>query len=38
MGTATTMLELVEVQPFGKRVMPGRDWAMGRREALGTLT
>lgn len=38
MGTATTQLELIEVQPSGKRVMCGRDWAMGRREALGTLT
>jgi methionyl-tRNA formyltransferase len=38
MGTGTTALELVEVQPAGKRVMSGRDWAMGRREALGALT
>jgi methionyl-tRNA formyltransferase len=38
MATATTWLELIEVQPSGKRVMTGRDWAMGRREALGTLT
>jgi methionyl-tRNA formyltransferase len=38
MGTGTTALELLEVQPAGKRVMSGRDWAMGRREALGTLT
>jgi methionyl-tRNA formyltransferase len=38
MGTATTMLELVEIQPFGKRVMSGHDWAMGRRDALGMLT
>lgn len=37
MGTATTELELVEVQPSGKRIMSGHDWAMGRREALGTL-
>lgn len=38
MATATTCLELIEVQPSGKRVMTGRDWAMGRHEALGTLT
>ncbi len=38
MGTATDQLELLEVQPSGKRVMSGRDWAMGRHEALGTLT
>ncbi len=38
MGTATTALELIDVQPSGKRVMSGRDWAVGRREALGTLT
>lgn len=38
MGTATTQLELLEVQPSGKRVMSGRDWALGRRQALGALT
>lgn len=29
MGTGTTDLELVEVQPFGKKVMRGADWARG---------
>ena len=38
MGTATTDLELIDIQPSGKRVMSGRDWAMGRHEALGTLS
>ena len=38
MGTATEALELLEVQPSGKRVMSGREWALGRHEALGTLT
>ena len=38
MGTATTDLELIEIQPSGRRVMSGHDWAMGRREALGTLS
>jgi methionyl-tRNA formyltransferase len=38
MGTATTALALVEVQPSGKRVMSGREWAAGRRDALGALT
>ena len=38
MGTATTRMELIDVQPSGKRVMSGHDWAMGRREALGAIT
>lgn len=38
MDTATTQLELTEVQPSGKRVMSGRAWAVGRRGALGTLS
>lgn len=38
MGTTTTQLELIDIQPSGKRVMSGRDWAMGRREALGTFS
>jgi methionyl-tRNA formyltransferase len=37
MGTATEALELLEVQPSGKRVMSGREWGRGRHEALGTL-
>ena len=38
MSTATTRIELVEVQPAGKRPMSGRDWALGRRGTLGALT
>ncbi|MDR1265447.1 MAG: methionyl-tRNA formyltransferase [Propionibacteriaceae bacterium] len=30
-GTGTTALGLVEVQPEGKRAMPGADWARGLR-------
>ncbi len=32
-GTGTTALELVRVQPQGKKVMPGADWARGLRGA-----
>lgn len=37
-GVRSGAVELVEVQPEGKRPMPGPDWARGRREALGTLS
>lgn len=37
-GVRGGAVELVEVQPEGKRPMPGPDWARGRREALGTLS
>ena len=32
-GTGTTALELVRVQPQGKKEMPGADWARGLRDA-----
>ena len=35
-GTATTAVELGEVQPPGKRPMPAPDWARGARPAPGT--
>ena len=35
-GTATTVVELGEVQPPGKRPMPAPDWARGARPAPGT--
>ena len=38
MSTTTNRLELIDVQPSGKRVMSGVEWAMGRREALGSLS
>jgi len=31
-------LELIEVQPAGKRTMAGTDWARGRQGSLGSLT
>lgn len=31
LGTATTALQLLRVQPAGKQPMPGADWARGRR-------
>jgi methionyl-tRNA formyltransferase len=34
-GTATTPVELTEVQPHGKRPMPASDWARGVRIADG---
>ena len=37
LGTGTTALALVEVQPAGKRRMSGVDWARGRRGELGRL-
>ncbi len=37
MGTGTRPIELVEVQPQGKRAMSGREWARGRHGELGVL-
>ncbi len=37
MGTATHPIQLIEVQPQGKRPMSGLDWARGRRGRLGVL-
>ncbi|MBL1076618.1 methionyl-tRNA formyltransferase [Nocardia sp. 2] len=36
-GTATTAVRLVEVQPQGKRMMPALDWARGARLEPGTV-
>ena len=33
-GTGTAALELVRVQPQGKKEMPGADWARGLRDAV----
>lgn len=38
MSTSTGSIELIEVQPAGKRPMSGRAWALGRRGTLGSLT
>lgn len=38
MGTGTVPIGLGEVQPAGKRRMPGTDWARGIPGDLGTLT
>lgn len=38
MGTGAGMLELIEVQPAGRRVMAAAAWARGRRAPLGRLT
>jgi methionyl-tRNA formyltransferase len=37
MGTATRPIQLIEVQPQGKRAMSGLDWARGRHGELGVL-
>ena len=37
-GVEGGSVELVEVQPEGKRPMPGADWARGRRGDLGSLS
>lgn len=36
-GTGGGRVELIEVQPAGKRPMPGSEWARGRRGRLGAL-
>jgi methionyl-tRNA formyltransferase len=33
-GTGSGLLELIEVQPAGKRVLPAADWARGLRQAV----
>ncbi len=38
MGTGSGVLELIEVQPAGRRAMSGAAWARGRRGPLGRLT
>ena len=37
-GTATTPVELGEVQPPGKRRMQAADWARGLRQQAAVLT
>ncbi len=38
MGTGSGVLELIEVQPAGRRAMAGAAWARGRRGPLGRVT
>ncbi|MEU6583807.1 methionyl-tRNA formyltransferase [Nocardia sp. NPDC046763] len=37
LGTATTAVRLIQVQPQGKRMMPALDWARGARLEPGTV-